>query len=50
MLAEAHNSRTMVIIHKAALKQKIITLLQENQITALDKNIPKIIFKNIFNK
>jgi len=38
MIAKADKGRTMVIIHKAALKQKISTFLQENQITAVDKD------------
>jgi hypothetical protein len=38
MIAKAGKGRTLVIIHKDALKQKISTFLQENQITALDKD------------
>ena len=38
MIAKADKGRTMVIIHEHALKQKISTFLQENQITALDKD------------
>ena len=38
MTANTGKGRTMVIIHKDALKQKISTFLQENRITALDKD------------
>jgi hypothetical protein len=38
MIAKADKSRTMVIIHKEMLKQKIYTFIQENQIIPLDKD------------
>ena len=47
MIAKARKSRTMVIIHKDALKQKISTFLQENQITALDKYLTDYFPKHI---
>jgi len=38
MIAKADKGRTMVIIHKEMLKQKIYTFTQENQIIPLDKD------------
>jgi hypothetical protein len=38
MIAKADKGRTMLIIHKEMLKQKIYTFTQDNQIIPLDKD------------
>jgi len=47
MTAKADKGRTMVIIHKETLKQKIYTFIQENQIIPLDKDLTYSFQKHI---
>jgi hypothetical protein len=50
MIAKADKSRTMVIIHKVTMKQKINTFIPKNQIIHLNKDPTQNHFENTFNK